>query len=75
MNMKVSGASEGSPLGKRQRQVLVYVCKGFNDREIAGLMGVRQTTIADHIRRILIKMGASTRSEAAYQAGKSGLVA
>ena len=56
-------ASERHKLTKREREVLGYILKGFNTPRIAGSMFISEGTVADHVKSILRKTGASSRSE------------
>lgn len=61
-------------LTMREHQVLLYVAKGFSDKEIGELLQVSRHTINSHLRCIFSALGASTRVEAAVIAAKAGLV-
>ena len=62
-----------SPLSARERQVIAHVVKGRANREIAELMGLKEPTIKKHLQRILSKLNAKDRTQAAVEALRSGL--
>ena len=52
-------------MSHRQLEILNLVAKGFSNKEIAELLGVSLETVKDHIKKILLRMGATSRTEAA----------
>ena len=52
-------------MSQRQLEILNLVAKGFSNREIADIAGVSLETVKDHVKKILLKMGAASRTEAA----------
>jgi DNA-binding NarL/FixJ family response regulator len=63
-----------SPMTEKEREVLVYLSKGFSNPEIGKLIGKSQHTVADHVSAILTRLDVSTRVEAAVWAAKQGIV-
>ena len=61
-------------MSQRQLEILNLVAKGFSNREIADIAGVSLETVKDHIKKILLKMGAGSRTEAAALAVNQNLV-
>ena len=61
-------------LTARQTEVLELVGQGLRNREIAGALGIRIRTVEVHIEQILLKLGATNRTEAVLNAIKSGLL-
>jgi LuxR family maltose regulon positive regulatory protein len=53
-----------TPLTRREREVLALVCEGLKNREIAGRLYLSEATVKLHVRRILAKTGARSRTEA-----------
>jgi len=53
-----------APLTRREREVLALVCEGLKNREIAGRLFLSEATVKLHVRRILAKTGARSRTEA-----------
>ncbi len=68
-----------NPLGEDgfcqvERDLLILLSKGFHMSEAASRLNVNRHTMADHLRRIFEKTGASTQAEAVYQAVKAGVI-
>jgi LuxR family maltose regulon positive regulatory protein len=61
-------------LSSRQLEILNLIAKGFSNKEIADIAGVSIETVKDHIKKILLRMGASSRTEAASLAVNLNLV-
>jgi two-component system, NarL family, response regulator LiaR len=57
-----------SPLTTREWEVLDLVCEGRTTEEIAATFVVSSETIRSHVKRILRKLGVSSRQEAAAAA-------
>ncbi|MCM6764272.1 response regulator transcription factor [Rathayibacter sp. ZW T2_19] len=60
------------PLTDRERQVLALVAQGLGNRAIAEELFISVKTASVHVSNILRKLGAATRTEAAYLARSSG---
>lgn len=56
----------------RQAEVLKLVAKGFTNKEIAGLLNISPESVKEHIANILIRLDASSRSEAVAIAMSEG---
>ena len=52
-------------MSQRQLEILNLVAKGFSNKKIADILGVTLETVKDHVKKILLKMGAASRTEAA----------
>ncbi|MCR5752299.1 MAG: response regulator transcription factor [Kiritimatiellae bacterium] len=52
-------------LSSRQLEILNLIAKGFSNQEIAKVVGVSLETVKDHIKKILARLNASSRTEAA----------
>lgn len=50
-------------LSARETEVLQLVCKGLANKEIAERLFISEYTVKDHIKKIMNKMKATTRSE------------
>jgi DNA-binding NarL/FixJ family response regulator len=61
-------------LSQREKEVLVYITKGFTAREIAGLMQLSHFTVKTFVRRIYIKLNVSSKAEAIFEARNHGLL-
>ena len=61
-------------MSQRQLEILNLVAKGFSNKEIADIVGVSLETVKDHVKKILLKLGAGSRTEAAALAVTLNLV-
>jgi DNA-binding CsgD family transcriptional regulator len=61
-------------LTRREREVLCLVASGATNRAIASRLFISYKTASVHVSRILTKLDAATRTEAAALAHASGLV-
>lgn len=59
---------------RRECDVLPYLAAGLSDREIAANLFISHRTASAHVGRILQRLGASTRADAAVRAVRLGLV-
>lgn len=76
--MAERGASGESPvqaLTARERQVLGLVAGGFSNREIGEKLGIAPGTAKAHVERVIGKLGAADRTQAAVRGVALGLVA
>jgi DNA-binding NarL/FixJ family response regulator len=61
-------------LTRREVQVLTRIVEGEDTREIAEGMAIAPSTARTHVQRVLMKLGARTRLEAAAVAARTGLL-
>lgn len=61
-------------LTDRELTVLRHVAGGKTDKEIAKSLGRSPYTVHNHVRHILLKMGANSRTDATVRAIREGLV-
>ena len=66
--------SELSPLTERQSAILHSVSRGLTNKDIAQIFGITEVGVKKHLKRILAKIGASTRTEAVAIALKKHLL-
>jgi DNA-binding CsgD family transcriptional regulator len=64
----------GQSLSPRERQVLTYLVEGKTNAEIARILGVRFGTVRSQVTSLMIKLGVSSRTEAAVVAVRRGLL-
>ena len=72
----VAPAPRTSPDGltARERDVLDLICAGASNRRIAQQLFISEKTVSIHVSRILAKLNASNRAEAAAIARRRALV-
>ena len=61
-------------LSRRELEVLLIICEGRTDREIAERLFISERTVHVHVRRVLHKMDVNSRTRAATVAWQAGLV-
>jgi two-component system, NarL family, response regulator len=64
----------GSELTGRELEVLQYVAKGLNNKEIGDLVGCTRFTVKFHVQNILQKLGVADRTEAVAAAMRRGIL-
>jgi two-component system, NarL family, response regulator YdfI len=62
------------PLSDRELEVLESVVEGFSNKLIAHRLGISEHTVKTHVASILMKLGATSRTEAVSLAIRRGLV-
>ena len=66
-------SSEQEPeLTPRQTEILTYVAKGLNNREIARQIGIGPDCVKAHLKTAFARLGAASRSEAVAIALRTG---
>jgi PAS domain S-box-containing protein len=61
-------------LSEREREILRLVAQGQTNREIGQALHLSPGTVKNHVSRLLPKLGAIDRTQAAVQAGELGLI-
>ena len=61
-------------LSDREIEILRLVATGVSNKEIAYQLGISPNTVKVHLRNVFTKIGASSRTEAAFTAVRMGLV-
>jgi len=71
---KMLDSLNGEPITSRELQVLGLVMRGSPDKAIASRLGISVGTVKSHVKRLLAKLQAHSRTEAAAIAQRRGLV-
>lgn len=66
--------NDGSPLTRRETEVLRLVASGLSNREIASALVLSEHTVHRHVANILRKLSQSSRAAASTQAARAGLI-
>ncbi|MEB0045535.1 MULTISPECIES: response regulator transcription factor [unclassified Pseudomonas] len=69
-----SGAAHAENLTARECQVLALVANGMSNREIGEALGITAGTAKAHVERVIGKLGAADRTQAAVRGIALGLV-
>lgn len=54
-------------LSIREKEILTWVAEGRTNIQIAAALGLSQFTVKNHVQRIIKKLGASNRTDAAVR--------
>ena len=71
---RLSERAPGSDLTARELEVLQYMAKGLNNKEIGGLIGCSRFTAKFHVQNILQKLQVADRTEAVAAAMQRGIL-
>jgi DNA-binding NarL/FixJ family response regulator len=76
---RIASASEAARatvgrLTAREREILGLMADGVGNRAIAEALFISENTVRNHVRNVLDKLQASTRTEAVVRAVRAGLV-
>jgi two-component system, NarL family, nitrate/nitrite response regulator NarL len=64
----------GKGLTERERQVVQLLSEGLSNKLIADRLGISDHTAKFHVNGVMMKLGASTRTEAVVEAMRRGLI-
>ena len=64
---KVDNTSNSGDLTKREREVIKWIGEGRTNAEIGAILGISACTVKIHLHTILLKLGASNRTEAVFK--------
>ena len=73
---RASEAARGTAgrLTSREREILVLMADGVGNRAIADALFISENTVRNHVRNVLDKLQARTRTEAVVRAVRAGLI-
>lgn len=74
IQMGLDTPAEPVSFSERQLQILGFVAKGFNNKEIAKLIGTGRDTVKANLKTIFVRLGAASRAEAVALAIKDRLL-
>ena len=63
-----------NPITGRELEVLQLMAKGSQNKEIAGVLFIRESTVKTHVLHILEKLDAHGRTEAVVEAARRGII-
>ncbi len=69
-----TGAAPPTTLSARELEVLAHLASGATNAGIADDLGVSPNTVRNHVRAVMAKLGATTRTEAVAIAARRGMV-
>jgi DNA-binding NarL/FixJ family response regulator len=58
-------------LGKREKEIIVHICQGYRNKEIANKLNISEQTVKSHCNRIYKKLGVSDRLQLALFSQKN----
>jgi DNA-binding NarL/FixJ family response regulator len=70
---RTNGKGRGE-LTERERQVVQLLSEGLSNKLIADRLGISDHTAKFHVNGVMMKLGASTRTEAVVEAMRRGLI-
>lgn len=70
----LKAANEQPKLSIRQMETLTYIAKGFTNREVADILGIRIDTVKDYLKTIFSRLGVASRAEAVSLAVSLGII-
>ena len=68
------GTKGRGELTERERQVVQLLAEGLSNKLIADRLGISDHTAKFHVNGVMMKLGASTRTEAVVEAMRRGLI-
>jgi DNA-binding NarL/FixJ family response regulator len=73
LEQEVAGGSSSVTLTPREREIAQLIARGFTNRRIAEELHIAERTVTTHVRKILKKLGVSSRGQVAAQVAEQRL--
>ena len=70
----VQGRDGGDSLTQREREILQLLADGMSNADVAGRLFISQETVKSHVRHILVKLEADTRTQAVAIALREAMI-
>ncbi|MBE7709259.1 MAG: response regulator transcription factor [Cyanobacteria bacterium SIG32] len=61
-------------LSDREKDVLFYLVKGYNNKQIGKVLSISHHTVKAHVSALIRRFECSDRTEVAYLAGKYNII-
>ncbi len=71
---KGNGACQLDTLSAREREVLELICEGKGNAQMAGMLGLSENTVRNHIAALYRKIGVNRRTAAVIWARERGII-
>lgn len=68
VKLKAQGLTESANLSLREKEVLLQIAEGYSNQEIADQLFISLHTVKTHARKINVKLGAKSRTQAIVRA-------
>lgn len=65
---------ENNNFTQREKLILKLLCEGKLNKEIAGLLGIKERTVKNHLNKIYLKLGVKRKTEAILKLSTFSLV-
>jgi DNA-binding CsgD family transcriptional regulator len=62
-NIDYEKAQKEFKLSERELEVVRFICEGLSNKEISGKLFITEYTVKDHMKKIMRKMGLTSRSQ------------
>jgi DNA-binding NarL/FixJ family response regulator len=70
----IQGRDGGDSLTQREREILQLLAEGMSNADVAGRLFISQETVKSHVRHILVKLEADTRTQAVAIALREAMI-
>lgn len=74
MAAKLASRVRGTPLSRRETEVLGLLAAGKSNKEIGSSLFISETTVKSHLKRLFAKLNVMSRTEAIAEASRRGLI-